>query len=307
MLKRPFFAWNHWPTSFAEFDMKLGLVAVLLAALLGVAGYLVYQAGLVPVPLAEGRQLYAPATPEFGEEAARLEVLLPTGPALEALLAHQAELAVLDRNTEGAWAGVLITGLQASRHQRHWQLKLRQGWRMQEGGTLDVARLAAALGPEVARLGGEAKALDGEMLDLRFPSRQADLPERLAQWRVPGTGPFRRQGQVLSRFDGFTWGKAGVAGLTVMTDPALLESQAWAEGLATGRWAWAVFPGSIAPEDMAKVRLAPYDELRLKDGSVWFLSRKLRRLRPDQTDWTRTRLFGVWRGAVDLPYDPLGM
>jgi len=287
--------------------MKWGLVAVLVAALLGVAGYLAHQAGLVPVPLAEGRELYVPATPEFGEEAARLEVLMPASPALEKLLAHQSELAVLDRNAEGAWAGVLITGLQASRHQRHWQLKLSSGWRLQEGGTLDAARLGAALGPELARLGGEAKAQDGETLDLRFPSRQADLPERLAQWRVPGTGPFRRQGLGLSRFEGFTWGPTGVAGWTISSDPGLLESHAWAEGLAAGRWAWTVFPGDVAPEDMAKVRIAPYDELRMKDGSVWFLSRKLRRLRPDQADWSRTRLFGVWKGAMDLPFDPLGL
>ena len=63
----------------------------------------------------------------------------------------------------------------------------------------------------------------------------------------------------------------------------------------------------MAPEDMARVRLAPYDELRMKDGSVWFLSRRMRRLRPEQEDWTRTRLFGAWKGAMDLPYDPLGM
>ena len=292
--------------------MNWGLVASLvLALLLGVGGYLAYQAGLVPVPLAEGRQLYIPATPEFGEEAAQLEVLMSASPALETLLAHQAELTVLDRNAEGAWAGVLITGLQASRHQRRWQLKLRPNWPLQDGATLDAGRLAAALGPEVTRLGGEAKAHDAETLDLRFPSRQADLPERLAQWRVPGTGPFRRQGQGLnsglSRFDDFAWGKPGVAAWTISTDPALLESHAWAEGLVAGRWAWAVFPGQVAPEDMAKVRLAPYDELRMKDGSVWFLSRKLRRLRPDQSDWTRTRLFGVWKGAMDLPFDPLGM
>ena len=287
--------------------MKWGLVAILVAALRGVAGYLAYQAGLVPVPLAEGRQLYVPPSPEFGEEMARLEVLLPASPALDTLLARQTELAVLDRNVEGAWDGVLITGLQASRHQRHWQLKLRPGWRLQEGGTLDAVRLGAALGPEVARLGGEVKASDTETLDLHFASRQADLPERLALWRVPGTGPFRRQGLGLVRFEGFPWGKPGVAAWTISTEPALLESHAWAEGLAAGRWAWTVFPGNVAPEDMAKVRLAPYDELRMKDGSVWFLSRKLRRLRPDTADWTRTRLFGVWKGAMDLPFDPLGM
>jgi hypothetical protein len=135
----------------------------------------------------------------------------------------------------------------------------------------------------------------------------AGLPGLLAQWRVAGTGPFRRSGQTLTRFDGFLHGRAGVAGLSVASDPALLESRAWADGLAAGRWAWAVFPGQVAPEDMARVRLAPYDEFRMKDGSVWFLSRRLRRFRPDREDWTRTRLFGAWKGAMDLPYDPLGL
>jgi hypothetical protein len=86
-----------------------------------------------------------------------------------------------------------------------------------------------------------------------------------------------------------------------------MGSRAWAESLSSARWAWTVFPGKVTPEDMAKVRLAPYDEFRMKDGSVWFLSRRLRRLRPNTDDWTHTRLFGVWKGAMDLPYDPLGM
>jgi hypothetical protein len=124
---------------------------------------------------------------------------------------------------------------------------------------------------------------------------------------VPGSGPFVRQGTSLVRFDGFIHGKAGVVGLTVDTEPTHRESRAWAEGLASARWAWAVFPGNILPEDMAKVRLAPYDEIHLKDGSVWFLSRRLRRLRPQAEDWTHTRLFGAWKGAMDLPYDPLGL
>jgi hypothetical protein len=112
---------------------------------------------------------------------------------------------------------------------------------------------------------------------------------------------------VLTRFDGFTPGRAGLAALTIRTESALFESRAWATDLAAGRWGWAVFPGKVEPEDMARVRLAPYDELPMKDGSVWFLSRRLRRLRPDAADWTRTRIFGAWKGAMDLPYDPLGM
>jgi hypothetical protein len=149
--------------------------------------------------------------------------------------------------------------------------------------------------------------IDALTLELRFKTRQEDLPGRLARWRVPGSGPFIRSGHTLIRFDGFTHGKAGVVGLEVVTDPALMESHAWAQGLTSGRWAWAAFPGGIAPEDMAKVRLANYDEIHLKDGGIWFLSRRLRRFRPQGEDWTQTRLFGAWKGAVDLPYDPLGM
>jgi len=75
------------------------------------------------------------------------------------------------------------------------------------------------------------------VLDLRFKSRQDDALEWLSRWRVPGTGPFRRQGNTLTRFDGFIHGRAGLAALTVVTDPALMESHVWAESLASARWA----------------------------------------------------------------------
>ena len=285
----------------------LAIAAALLLAVLGVAGYLVFQDSLEPVPLTEGRDLYARANPEFGEEAAHLEALMPAGPGLEAFLATQSGLTLIERAPEGAWAGQLADRLQASRHGRRWRISVRPGWRMQDGSTLGAARLAVDLQPEVAQLGGEVRVLDSATLELRFKARQAWLPGYLARWRIPGSGPFVRQGHTLTRFAGFSYGKSGIAGLTVVTDPAALASRAWAEGLASGRWAWAVFPGDVAPEDMAKVRLAPYDEIRMKDGSVWFLSRRLRRLRPDTGDWTRTRLFGVWKGAMNLPYDPLGL
>ena len=55
---------------------------------------------------------------------------------------------------------------------------------------------------------------------------------------------------------------------------------------------------------MAQVRNAPYDQLRMKDGSVWFISRRMRRLHPDSADWTRTALYGAWQADMDLPYDP---
>ena len=283
------------------------MAAGLLLAALAVAGYLAYQDALVPVPLAEGGALYVKANPEFGEDSIQLEALMPAGPGLEAFLTTQSELTLIEKGAEGAWVGQLASGLQSSRHGRRWRIKVRQGWRLQDGTMLDAVRVGRALGPSLLQLGGEARVLDPLTLELRFKVRQEDLPSQLARWRVPGTGPFIRQGNTLIRFDKFIHGKAGIAGLKLFTEPALLESHAWAAGLASGRWAWTVFPGRIAPEDMAKVRLAPYDEIRMKDGSIWFLSRRMRRLRPDGEDWTRTRLFGIWKGAMDLPYDHLGL
>jgi hypothetical protein len=287
--------------------VRLALPIALVLAVLAVGGYLVYQNTLVPVPLSEGRDRFIKPSPESGEDMARLEVLMPAGPGLDALLAAQSELTLIEKSSSAEWVGQLASGLQVTHHGRRWRITLRTGWPMQKGSTLDAQRVATALGPEVQRIGGEVRVIDATVLDLLFKSRQDDALEWLSRWRVPGTGPFRRQGTTLTRFDGFIHGRAGIAALTVVTDPALMESHAWAENLSSGRWAWTVFPGKVTPEDMTKVRLAPYDEFRMKDGSVWFLSRRLRRLRPNADDWTRTRLFGVWKGAMDLPYDPLGM
>ncbi len=289
--------------------MKLrhALLPALGLCVLAVLGYLTYQNTLVPIPLADGRDLYMTGKPEFDEDAVRLEALLPAGAGSEAFLANQSDLTLLEKSSSGAWVGQLVKGLEATRHGRRWRITLRSGWPVQDGSTLDAGRAAAALGPEVQRLGGEVRVIDSTILDLKFKSRQDDLLGCLYRWRVPGTGPFRRQGNTLLRFDGFVYGKAGLAALTLVTDPTLQESRAWAEGLSAARWAWTAFPGKIAPEDMAKVRVAPYDEFRMRDGTVWFLSRRMRRLRPDTEDWTRTRIFGAWKGAMDLPYDPLGM
>lgn len=285
---------------------RLVAVAALLVSALAVVGYLVYQDGLVPLSLAEGRDLYVKANPEFGEDAIRLEALMPAGKELDRFLAAQSDLTLIEPRADGGWAGQLASGLQVSRHGRRWRIQVRTGWRMQDGAILDAARIATALGAEVTGLGGEARVIDAATLDLRFKARPEGCPGLFSQWRVPGSGPFVRRGSTLSRFDGFTYGRAGTAGLSMHTDLALMESRAWAEGLASARWAWTVFPGKVAPEDMAKVRLAPYDEVRMKDGSVWFISRRMRRLWPESEDWTRTRLFGVWKGAMDLPYSTLG-
>jgi hypothetical protein len=287
--------------------VRLALPVALVLVALAVGGYLAYQNTLVPIPLVDGRELYVKANPEFGEDLARLDVLMPAGPGLDAFLAAHSELTLIEESSNGTWVGQLASGLQATRHWRRWRITVRTGWPMHDGSTLDATRVAAALGPEVHRMGGEVRVIDPTTLDLLFKSRQDGALGWLSRWRVPGTGPFLRQGNTLTRFNGFIHGRAGVAALTVVTDPALMESHAWAGSLASARWAWTVFPGKVAPDDMARVRLAPYDEFRMKDGSVWFLSRRLRRLRPNTEDWTRTRLFGVWKGAMDLPYDPLGM
>jgi len=286
--------------------LRLALAALLLLAL-GAGAWLVWQNGLEPVPLTDGRSLFVPAAPEFQEDLARVEALLPPGPGAEALLVAQSDLPLLERGPNGSFAGLLVAEAFVSRHGRRWRLFLRPGWRLQDGSTLDTARVLAAVAPQAALLGGEGRALDAATVEFRFKAQPAGLPEGFLHWRVPGSGPFVRRGATLTRFDGFTLGRAGLAAVTVVTDPALLQSASWAAGLSSRRWAWAAYPGAVAPEDMARARPAPYDELRLQDGSVWFLSRRLRRLRPDPADWTRTRLFGAWQGSLDLPYDPLGL
>ncbi len=286
---------------------RLILVGALLLAALSVGGYLLYQNGLVAVPLADGVGLFVPAKPEYGEDQARVEAVMPPSLNMEAFLANQSALPLIREQQPGVWTGVLAQELELSRNGRRLRFRVHQGWRLHDGGELDASRIKAFWAPLEEKLGFQAKAIAGHSVEVRFTERPGNALVWLARWLVPGTGPFRQQGTTLTRFDGFIHGKAGLAELRIQTDPALMESRAWAAGLASGAWAWAVFPGKIAPEDMAKVRLAPYDEFRMKDGSVWFLSRRLRRLRPDQGDWTRTRIFGAWKGAMDLPYDPLGM
>jgi hypothetical protein len=282
-------------------------LAVLLAAALGTGGYVFYQAGLVPVPLAEAADLLVPAKPEYGEDQARVEAVMPQGDLTEAFLAGQSALPLIRSNPSGGWTGILARELAISRNGRRLRCHLRPGWRLQGGGVLDASRLKAFWAPLEASMGFQARVLDAATVEVHFGERAPDVAAWLARWLIPGTGPFIQRGSTLTRFDGFIYGRAGVAEIRILTDPALLASRAWADGLASARWAWAVFPGQVAPEDMARVRLAPYDELRMKDGSVWYLSRRMRRLRPDPEDWTRTRLFGAWQGAMDLPYDPLGL
>ena len=276
------------------------VVPILLLALLGILGGIhLYQNGLVPVPLASDAPLYVSAAPDPGEDQAVLEALVPAGPALDTFLANQSDLTLLARGRHGALAGQLVSSLQRSRNGKRWRLTLRPV-RLQDGGTLDAARAQAALEPELAAAGASVRDVAPATLELRFRARRMEVPDLLLRWRIPGSGPFIRQGLALTRFDGFAHGRAGLAGLRVVTDPALMQSHAWAEGILAGRWAWAAYPGGVDPDDMARVRLTPYDEVHLSDGSVWFVSQKLRRFWPDRGPWPETRLFGTWRGDMNL-------
>lgn len=285
--------------------MKPRLIVLLALALtLAAGGYVLYQNSFVPVPLASADPLYVPASPDYGQDAVVLEAVVPAGPSLATFLRNQSDLALLAHLPDGTFAGQLLAGLQRSRNGKRWRLAFRPGWRLQDGSALDAQRAGKVLAAEAASAGAAVRVLDPGTLELRFRSRAEDVPDRLAQWRIPGSGPFVRRGTELVRFDGFALGRAGLAGLRVATDPAALESRAWADGLAARRWAWAAYPGRVEPDDMARARLAPYDEVHLKDGSVWFLSRRLRRFRPERGAWPETRLFGVWQGDMDLPREP---
>ena len=133
---------------------RLALSIALVLSTLAVAGYLVYQRTLVPIPLMEGRELYAKASPEFGEDEARLEVLMPAGSRLEVLLVAQSDLTLVEKSSGGAWAGQLASGLQASRHGRRWRITVRTGWPLQARITSCFCSPALAAGPaaETARI-----------------------------------------------------------------------------------------------------------------------------------------------------------
>ena len=51
--------------------LRLALAAVLLLGL-GAGAWLVWQNGLEPILLADGRKLYVPAAPEFQEDTAQV-------------------------------------------------------------------------------------------------------------------------------------------------------------------------------------------------------------------------------------------
>ena len=303
--------------------MKRWLIAgfLLLVVSAGAGGYWWSRNRLLPVPLAPDASLFVAPNTDPGQEKAKLEMLLPPGKGLHDFMLHQVGEPLILPSAEGGWTGVLAGALWASPNHRHWRLRLRQALWLHDGHLMDARWAIQALhifpdGPFVA--GARASVVDDRTFDLDF-KQPWDLLGHLANpdavltigsgSQAIGSGPFRFAvssggGTFLERFDGYRHGNAGIAELHLPEDPALMDGHRWAQDLVAGRYALAVFPGNVPPDDMAMVRNAPYDQLRLKDGSVWFISRRMRRLHPDDADWTRTSIYGAWRADMDLPYDP---
>lgn len=303
--------------------MKRGLVigALVLLAAAGGVGYWWNRNHLVPVPLASDAPLFTRADPDFGQDQARVEILLPPGPGVRAFARRQAGEPLFRQGVDGGWTGLLAETLWASANQRHWRIRFRQAVRLHDGHLLDARWALAALremegGPFEA--GVEGTVVDDRMLDLDFP-QPWDLLGRLSSpdalllagedSHPVGSGPFMLsapdgKGIYLERFDGYRHGKAGIAAVRLPEDPSLMDGHQWARDLVARRYALAVYPGNVPPADMADARNAPYDQVRLKDGTTWFVSRRMRRLHPFGADWTRTPLFGAWQADMDLAYDP---
>jgi len=303
--------------------MKRGLIAGILLLLVaaGAAGFWWSRNRLLPVPLASDAPLFTAPNPDPGQDQAKLELLLPSGPGLHAFILRQVGEPLLAPSADGGWTGMLAESLWESPNRRHWRVRLRQAVRLHDGHLLDSRWALAALrhmpeGPFEA--GAKATVVDDRTFDLDFPEPW----EALRRFSAPGvvlmagagphaigSGPFRLatsdSGEVyLARFDGFRHGNAAIAEVHLPEDPARMDGHTWAQDLIGRRYALAVFPGSVPPDDMAKVRNTPYDQLRMKDGSVWFISRRMRRLHPDSADWTRTALYGAWQADMELAYDP---
>lgn len=303
--------------------MKRGLIAgvLLLLVAAGAAGFWWSRNRLLPVPLASDGELFVAPNPDPGQDQAKLEMLVPSGPGLHAFILRQVGEPLLAPASGGGWTGLLAESLWESPNHRHWRIRLRQAVRLHDGHLMDARWVLAALrrmpeGPFQA--GAQASLVDDRTFDLDFKApwellRHLATPDAVilagSGSHAVGSGPFRLAtsdaGEVyLARFDGFRHGNAGIAEVHLPEDSGLLEGHRWAQDILARRYALAVFPGSVPPEDMAKVRSAPYDQLRMKDGSVWFISKRMRRLHPDPLDWTRTALYGAWQADLDLDYDP---
>ncbi len=303
--------------------MKRGLIAGILLFLVaaGGAGFWWSRNRLLPVPLASDASRFVAPNPDPGQDQAKVAFLLPPGPGFHAFILRQVGEPLLAVSDDGGWTGLLAESLWESPNHRHWRIRLRQGVWLHDGHPMDSEWALAALhnlpdGPFQA--GARSAVVDDRTFDLDFKQPWEGLhhlsdPNAVLLTgqgsHAIGSGPFRlvltESGETyLARFEGYRHGNAGIAELHLPDDPALMGGHRWAEDLVAGRYVWAAFPGSVPPDDMAKVRNAPYDQLRLKDGSVWFISRRMRRLHPDPLDWTRTTVCGSWRADMELPYDP---
>ncbi|HJV91181.1 MAG TPA: hypothetical protein VJ623_12810 [Holophagaceae bacterium] len=292
--------------------MRKGLIAGIVAGVLalGALGWWMWQEQLEPLPLAPEADLWEKPNPEGEQDQAQLEILLAAGPGATALLRAQCFEPLLEKQ-DGRWTGLLAEAAWHSRHEKRWRFQVRSGLRFQDGRSLDAAALVAGFpvwAPAALKADlKKAQVVDG-LAEFRFQHAQPGAAEAFAAAPVRdaltglGTGPFRlsADGATLERSDFFRHGRSGFESLKLVTDPAALEGTAWAGSLLAKRWAFAQYPGKVPGEAMAQVRTGAYDDLRLSDGSVWFISRRLRRLRPDKADWTKTRLFGVWRADYEL-------
>ncbi len=292
--------------------MRKGLIAGIVAGALGIGalGWWLWMEQLQPLPLAAETELWEKPNPEGEQDMAQLEILLAPGPGAQALLRNQCFEPLLEKQ-DGQWTGILAEAAWHSRHEKRWRFKPRTGLRFQDGRALDAAALVAtfpAWAPEAFKVDlKKSQVVDG-MAEFRFQHPQPGAAEALALAPVRdaltglGTGPFRisSDGTTLERSDFFRHGRAGFQSLKLTTDPQALEGTAWAASLLAKRWAIAQYPGKVPGEAMAQVRLGAYDDLRMADGTVWFISRRLRRLRPLKADWAHTRFFGVWRADYEL-------
>lgn len=295
--------------------------AVLGGILILAAGWWWKRNHLVEIPLATDEDFYEPSDPGYGRDGIVFEALIPEGPKLQAFLRRQSGETLIGRGPEGRLVGLLADGFQGSENLRHWRIHLKPGLKRQDGGAVDAAWVLEALrglpgGPFAGADPAVAKVQDPATLDLDFREGR-DLEHQLAaedqllfttsNGLPVGTGPFQitpRDGSPgLTRFPGFRLGKAGFTGLKVVTDPAAMESRAWSRDMVAGRYAFSAFPGQVAPEDMAAVRPLPFEEIHFADGTVWFVSTRLRRFRTDRMDWTRIRLYSLWQGDTLMPLE----
>lgn len=298
------------------------LVASVLAFIvLAGAGWWWKRNHLAEVPLASDEEFYEPSDPGYGRDGIVFEVLIPDGPRLQAFLRRQAGEPLVATGLDGKLVGLLADGLERSENLRHWRIHLKPGIQRQDGGPVDSAWLQEALrnldgGPFAGADPALPKAPDARTLLLDFKEGRDLLPDLSGEDRLlftssggqpVGTGPFQIQvrdgAPGLSRFLGFRHGKAGFTGLRVATDPTLMESHRWSSDMVAGRYAFSVFPGQVDPDDMARVRTLPYQEVHFRDGTVWFVSTRLRRFRTDQQDWTRIHLFSMWLGDTLMPLE----